>query len=75
MLNGIFIANATGDTPQDGGGLNPNLYTDGYKQYGLAMSYANIILPILLMIQINNMFLFHQTGSDQFLPQLKYITV
>jgi len=60
--NGIFIANATGDTMQDGGGLNPNLYTDGYKQYGLAMSYANIILP--MPDDSNKYVLFHQTGSD-----------
>ena len=60
--NGIFIANATGDTMQDGGGLNPNLYTDGYKQYGLAMSYANIFLP--MPDDSNKYVLFHQTGSD-----------
>src|SRR5690606_15457190 len=60
--NGIFIANATGDTMQDGGELNPNLYTDGYKQYGLAMSYANIFLP--MPDDTNKYVLFHQTGSD-----------
>src|SRR5690606_36194570 len=60
--NGIFIANATGDTMQDGGGLNPNLYTDGWKQYGLPFSYANIIIP--MPDDTNKYILFHQTGSD-----------
>ncbi|MCO5288440.1 MAG: T9SS type A sorting domain-containing protein [Bacteroidetes bacterium] len=60
--NGIFIANATGDTMQDGGGLNPNLYTDGWKLYGLPFSYANIIIP--MPDDTNKYILFHQTGSD-----------
>jgi hypothetical protein len=60
--NGIFIANATGDTMQNGGGLNPNLFTDAYKQDGIPFSYANIIIP--LSNDSNKYVLFHQTGSD-----------
>ncbi len=59
--NGIFIANATGDTMQDGGGLNPNSYTDDYKQYGLVLPYGNIILPV--PYDTNKYVLFHQTGN------------
>ncbi|MBS1764955.1 MAG: T9SS type A sorting domain-containing protein [Bacteroidetes bacterium] len=60
--NGIFIANATGDTMQGGGGLNPNLYTDAHKQYGLTVMYGNIIIP--MPDDTNKYVLFHQTGSD-----------
>jgi len=59
--NGIFIANATGDTMQDGGGLNPNSFTDDYKQDGLPGSYMNIILP--KPNDTTKYVLFHQTGN------------
>ncbi len=59
--NGIFIANATGDTMQDGGGLNPNSFTDSWKQDGIPYSYANIIIP--MPDDTNKYVLFHQTGN------------
>lgn len=45
--NGIFIANALGDTMQNGGGLNPDPYVlANYTQVGLAIPNGNIILPM-----------------------------
>ncbi|MCB8931493.1 MAG: T9SS type A sorting domain-containing protein [Bacteroidia bacterium] len=59
--NGIFIANATGDTMQDGAGLNPNSYTDDWIQDGLPIPYGNIILPV--PNDTNKYILFHLTGN------------
>ncbi|MBE7508571.1 MAG: hypothetical protein HS118_00030 [Bacteroidia bacterium] len=59
--NGIFIANATGDTMQDGGGLNQFIY--GWMETIWAtFYYANIIIP--MPDDTNKYILFHQTGSD-----------
>jgi len=60
--NGYFIANATGDTMQNGSGINPGLFTDDYgPTYGLPMPYANIILP--MPGDTTKYVLFHQTGN------------
>ena len=59
--NGIFIANATGDTMQQGGGLNPNSYTDDWIQWGLPLLYANLFLP--MPDDTNKYILFHLTGN------------
>ncbi|HMY14625.1 MAG TPA: T9SS type A sorting domain-containing protein [Bacteroidia bacterium] len=59
--NGIFIADATGDTMLDGGGLNPDLFTDDWKQYGLPMPYANLFLP--MPDDSNKYVLFHQVAD------------
>ena len=59
--NGIFISDATGDTMQGGGGLNPNSFTDNWKQYGLILFYGNIILPV--PDDSVKYVLFHQTGN------------
>ena len=56
--NGIFIADASGDTMLGGGGLNPNSFTDDFKQYGLPMPYANLFLP--MPDDSNKYVLFHQ---------------
>lgn len=42
--NGSYIANATGDTLQGGGGLNPSWYTSQYPE-GHHVSQACLILP------------------------------
>ncbi|MBE7510761.1 MAG: T9SS type A sorting domain-containing protein [Bacteroidia bacterium] len=58
--NGYFIANATGDTMQNGSGLNPNQCTYDYgHQYGLPIPYGTIILP--MPDDSNKYVLFHQT--------------
>ena len=59
--NGIFIADATGDTMQGGGGLKPNSFTDDWSDWGLPMPYGNIILP--MPDDSNRYVLFHQTGN------------
>ncbi|MCW5931894.1 MAG: T9SS type A sorting domain-containing protein [Bacteroidetes bacterium] len=59
--NGIFISDATGDTMQGGGGLNPNLFTDDWSDWGLPIPYGNIILP--MPDDSNRYVLFHQTGN------------
>ena len=59
--NGIFIADATGDTMMNGGGLNPNSFTDNFKQNGLPIGYANLFLP--MPADSNKYILFHQTLS------------
>jgi hypothetical protein len=64
--NGVFIADATGDTMLGGGGLNPNSFTDDFKQYGLVLPYGNIILP--MPDDSNKYVLFHQTGNYNSLP-------
>src|SRR6185436_4021555 len=57
--NGIFIADAFGDTMQNGSGLNPNQFTTDKKDFGLPISYGNIILP--MPGDTNKYVLFHQT--------------
>ena len=58
--NGYFVADATGDTMQNGSGLNPNQCTYDYgHQWGLPMLYANIFLP--MPDDSNKYVLFHQT--------------
>ncbi len=42
--NGYFIANATGDTMQNGSGLNPSAYTSNWPT-GLHISQGCLILP------------------------------
>ncbi len=64
--NGIFIADATGDTMLGGGGLNPNSFTDDFKNKGLVLPYGNIILP--MPDDSNKYVLFHQTGNYNSLP-------
>ena len=44
--NGVFIANSTGDTMSNGSGLNPSQIVDDWKDFGLPMPYANIILTM-----------------------------
>jgi hypothetical protein len=45
--NGCFIMDASGDTMQNGAGLNPGLFADSYcfPTSGLPMSGANLIIP------------------------------
>ncbi|MBS1764953.1 MAG: T9SS type A sorting domain-containing protein [Bacteroidetes bacterium] len=56
--NGIFIADATGDTMLGGGGLNPGQVVDDFKDNGLPMPYANLFLP--MPNDSNKYILFHQ---------------
>ncbi|MBK6642327.1 MAG: hypothetical protein IPG39_14430 [Bacteroidetes bacterium] len=42
--NGIYISDATGDTMQNGSGLNPSVYTSWYPD-GLPPPQMNMIIP------------------------------
>ncbi|MBL7929639.1 MAG: T9SS type A sorting domain-containing protein [Bacteroidia bacterium] len=55
--NGVWIANATGDTMMNGSGLNPGWDASNYP-YGLLWNHANLILP--LPADSNKLALFHQ---------------
>ncbi len=57
--NGIFIADATGDTMMNGSGLNPSQIVDDWKDFGLPLPYADIILP--MPDDSTKSVLFHQT--------------
>lgn len=62
--NGCWIADATGDTMQNGSGLNPGPFTNSWcdNVTGLPFHHSNIILP---MPDDNTKFiLFHQTGNN-----------
>jgi hypothetical protein len=58
--NGIWIANATGDTMLNGGGLNPGGITPNW-QFGLPMTYNNIFLPF--PADTSKFALFHHTAT------------
>ncbi|MBK9048670.1 MAG: hypothetical protein IPL74_18980 [Bacteroidetes bacterium] len=42
--NGIWIANATGDTMMNGSGLNPSPFTSNWPN-GFPISFGNVALP------------------------------
>lgn len=63
VTNGVYIADATGDTMLNGSGLNPSSYTSLYPD-GLPPMQMNIIIP-----DPGNMdlyYLFHTTIDDPF---------
>lgn len=71
--NGAFIANATGDTMLNGGGLSPSAYTSNYPE-GLYIQQAALILPKPGTSSIY--YLFHSTIDDQvdYFAQRMYVT-
>ena len=56
--NGYYIADATGDTMLNGGGINPSQYTSMFPD-GLTIRQSHLIIP--LPNQPNNFILFHGT--------------
>ncbi|RZK99440.1 MAG: hypothetical protein EOO89_31120, partial [Pedobacter sp.] len=70
--NGYYIADRTGDTLQNGTGLNPSTYTSWYPD-GLHIQQANLILP--KPASSNLFYLFHSTIDNDFisLPAAKYL--
>ena len=56
--NGYYIANSSGDTMQNGTGLNPSQYTSWYPD-GLSIIQANLIIP--MPNSANLYYLFHST--------------
>ena len=61
--NGCFIMDASGDTMQNGSGLNPGLFANSYcsNTTGLPMSGANLIIPF--PGDSSKFVLFHQVGD------------
>ena len=73
--NGVFIADATGDTMQNGEGLNPGQFTNDYSG-GLPIPYANLFLPF--PNDSNKYLLLHQTGNYNnplFMPTVLYSSI
>ncbi len=62
--NGCWIMDASGDTLQNGGGLNPGTFANGNcsSVLGMPMSGANIIIPF--PGDSNKFVLFHQVGNS-----------
>jgi hypothetical protein len=58
--NGIYVADATGDTMQNGAGLNPGQFTDDHTYYGMPLPQGNIIIPF--PADSNKYYLFHETA-------------
>ncbi len=61
VTNGTYIADASGDTMQNGSGLNPSVYTSWYPD-GLPPMQMNIIIPD--PVNANMFYLFHTTVDD-----------
>lgn len=63
VSNGCWIADASMDTMQNGGGLNPGLFTDDWCDdiSGIPFPHSNIFIPY--PEDTSKYFLFHQTGS------------
>jgi len=60
--NGLYIANATFDTMQNGSGINPGIYTTNRDSFGLAIPQANLIIPFA--DDSSKYYLFHETCDD-----------
>jgi hypothetical protein len=63
VTNGIYVADASGDTMQNGSGLNPSSYTSLYPD-GLPPMQMNIIIPDPGNADLY--YLFHTTIDDPF---------
>ncbi|MBL7929641.1 MAG: T9SS type A sorting domain-containing protein [Bacteroidia bacterium] len=61
--NGVWIANATGDTMMNGGGLAPSYLTTAWP-YGIPLNDGAICLPF--PGDSNKLVLFHKSKWDQF---------
>lgn len=64
--NGIWIADASGDTMQNGSNLNPSVFTNGFKSIGLTIPDANVFIPY--PGDTSKFVLFHMTGNWDTLP-------
>ena len=71
--NGVFIANAIGDTMLNGSGLNPSYYTNLYSYEGLFVPQGDVIIPF--PSDSNKYYLFHETIDYTFLVFNLYYSV
>ncbi|MEO8088239.1 MAG: T9SS type A sorting domain-containing protein [Bacteroidota bacterium] len=60
--NGVYIADASDDTMQNGSGLNPSTYTSSLFEDGLGLPQGNLIIPG--DSAANEYYLFHVTLDD-----------
>ncbi len=61
VSNGIWVANANGDTMLNGSGLNPNSFTADWNYLGIPFVHSNFIIP--LPDDSAKYLLFHMTGN------------
>ena len=74
--NGIWIANAFGDTMLNGSGLNPSPFTNSWSNYGLPIPNGNVILPY--PGDSTKYILFHMTantGANLMATELYYTVI
>ncbi len=60
--NGVYVANANGDTMLNGSGLNPCFFTTDHSQNGLTIPQANLIIPF--PDDSTKYYLFHESADD-----------
>nr|MBK9650557.1 T9SS type A sorting domain-containing protein [Bacteroidota bacterium] len=60
--NGLYIANAKGDTMQNGDSLNPGAFSNAYWPYGFPIPAMQIAIPY--PDSVHKCILFHQTGNN-----------
>ena len=68
--NGVYISDATGDTMQNGSGLNPGFYATMYPD-GLSISQADLVIP--KPGSDSTYFLFHSTLDNQATTQCQFL--
>ncbi|MBS1922978.1 MAG: T9SS type A sorting domain-containing protein [Bacteroidetes bacterium] len=71
--NGCWIANATGDTMVNGGGLNPGPFANGYCSFGFPKPITQVILPY--PDSVGKYLLLHQTGDVSVYPRNLYYSI
>ena len=59
--NGVFIADRTNDTMQNGSGINPSFYTTSHAQVGLNAFQIDMVLP--KPNEDSKYYLFHKTAD------------
>ncbi|CAN5519364.1 hypothetical protein BH11BAC2_BH11BAC2_20620 [soil metagenome] len=64
--NGVWIADATNDTMQNGSGLNPSSYTTSVYNTGIRVTAADMLLPD--PGNPNQYYLIHETPGDTVYP-------
>jgi hypothetical protein len=67
--NGIWIANANNDTMLNGGGLNPNSYTNSWS-FGMPLTYNAMFIPS--PNDTNRYYLFHHSFDQDTIGYLAY---
>ncbi len=69
--NGIWIADASNDTMQNGNGLNPSSYTSSVYNTGIRVTGADMVLPD--PGNSNQYYLIHETPGDVAYPYPDFI--